>query len=105
MAHSSYLKYSEKFAELLHNQFSNELSVFGERSVGLPCVYLYPNTDTTRDGFIHWNNYLGFRFSIGSRDFFRDFKVFSDGKKEWELPQRHLPVLVRSAYTKFRLKR
>lgn len=24
MAHSSYLKYSEKFAELLHNQFSNE---------------------------------------------------------------------------------
>ena len=27
MAHSSYLKYSEKFAELLHNQFSNEFDV------------------------------------------------------------------------------
>lgn len=27
MAHSSYMKYSEKFAELLHNQFSNDLSM------------------------------------------------------------------------------
>ena len=27
MAHSSYLKYSEKFAELLHNQFSNEFDI------------------------------------------------------------------------------
>jgi N-acetylmuramoyl-L-alanine amidase len=27
MAHSSYMKYSEKFAELLHNQFSNDFSI------------------------------------------------------------------------------
>ena len=27
MAHSSYMKYSEKFAELLHNQFSNDFSL------------------------------------------------------------------------------
>ena len=27
MAHSSYLKYSEKFAELLHNQFSNDFEI------------------------------------------------------------------------------
>jgi N-acetylmuramoyl-L-alanine amidase len=27
MAHSAYMKYSEKFAELLHNQFSNDFSL------------------------------------------------------------------------------
>jgi N-acetylmuramoyl-L-alanine amidase len=32
MAHSSYMKYSEKFAELLHNQFSNDFS-FESRGV------------------------------------------------------------------------
>src|SRR3990167_10249938 len=32
MAHSSYLKYSEKFSELLHNQFSNKFN-FESRGV------------------------------------------------------------------------
>lgn len=56
--------------------------------MGLPLIYLYPNTHELKEDSIFSHYTMGFRFTFPFREFMLNYQLYAYKSEKWELPQK-----------------